>query len=291
MASVEVTCTDTGPFKPGTEIDLHASVKDGGSATAWTWHHDGTVIQGANTSAIHVKVSDATEGSYTATATVAGADVTSVPFEVQLAAEGDPAPAAAPPAATAPAEAPPVFKTEFDETPYAFTPDGKALVIQHSDADGHYLPKLLPLDPSGPPVTLSLNPDGGAAAVSRDGLWVALVTLRGGVPEVYVQPLKGGVTAERVSAAGGNAVTWSRDGKELLYLRPPEIVAVPFRIENGTFRPGAERVWARADGDYLDNTLGVGADGRVLVAITNDRANREIRVVVNWQQEIAKKLK
>jgi Tol biopolymer transport system component len=192
---------------------------------------------------------------------------------------------------TTSAAAEPVFKTEFDETPYAFTPDGKALVIQHSDADGHYLPKLLPLDPSGPPVTLSLNPDGGAAAVSRDGLWVALVTLRGGVPEVYVQPLKGGVTAERVSAAGGNAVTWSRDGKELLYLRPPEIVAVPFRIENGTFRPGAERVWARADGDYLDNTLGVGADGRVLVAITNDRANREIRVVVNWQQEIAKKLK
>jgi Tol biopolymer transport system component len=135
-----------------------------------------------------------------------------------------------------------------------------------------------------------MNPKGGA--VSRDGQWLALITSsRGGVPEVYVQPLKAGVTADRVSSAGGVAVAWSRDGRELLYLRPPEIMAVPFKIENGVFRPGAERVWARAEGDYVDGAFGVGADGRMLVAIAKDRVAREIRVVVNWQQEIAKKLK
>ncbi|HEX5069702.1 MAG TPA: protein kinase [Vicinamibacterales bacterium] len=185
----------------------------------------------------------------------------------------------------------PLFQTDFDESPYAFTMTGKSLVIQHSDANGNYLPMLLPIDPSGPPVALSASTDGGAAAVSRDDQWVAIVLFRGGVPEVYVQPLKGGVTAQRISTAGGDAVAWSRDGRELLYLRTGEIVAVPFKIENGIFRPGTERVWARLEGNYLDNTLGVGADGRMLVALTTDRVVREIRVVVNWQQEIAKKLK
>jgi len=82
----------------------------------------------------------------------------------------------------------------------------------------------------------------------------------------------------------------ARDGKEL-YPRPPEIVAVAFRLEGGRFRATGERVWSRVEGDYADDVFDVGPDGRVLVAITNSHAPREIRVVTNWQQEILKKLK
>jgi len=184
----------------------------------------------------------------------------------------------------------PILKTDLDEAPMAIAPNGKSLVIEQSDPNGRYMPRLLPLDPAGQPTTLSeLNPS--AAAVSRDSEWLAFTSRRGGTLEVYVQPLKGGVTASRISTAGGQAVAWSRDGRELYYLRPPEIVAVPFKIENGAFRPGVERVWARVEGDYLDGTLCVGADGRMLVAVAKDRVKAEIRVVVNWQQEISKKLK
>jgi serine/threonine-protein kinase len=184
----------------------------------------------------------------------------------------------------------PLLVTEFDDTPLAISPDGKSLVVEQSDQSGRYMPKLMPLDPAGALVTLSLtNPQNGA--ISTDSQWFAFITARDGVPEVYVQPLRGGVTADRVSSAGGQAVAWSRDGRELLYLRPPEIRAMSFKIENGAFRPTGERVWAKVDGDYSDGVFNIGADGRMLVAIAKEHLTREIRVVVNWQQEIAKKVK
>jgi len=83
---------------------------------------------------------------------------------------------------------------------------------------------------------------------------------------------------------------WSPSGHELLYLRAPDILAVPFTIEGGRFRPGKERVWSRVDGNYQD-VLQIGPDGRALVVVDRKATKRELRVIVNWQQEIAKKLK
>jgi len=184
----------------------------------------------------------------------------------------------------------PLLVTEFDETPMAISADGKSLIVEQSDRAGRYQPKLMPLDPPGSLTTLDAsNPHNGG--VSPDGQWFAFVASRDGVPEVYVQALRTGLTASRVSSAGGDAVAWSRDGRELLYLRPPEIRAVSFKIENGAFRLTGERVWAKVDGDYSDGVFNVGPDGRVLVAVAKEHLTREIRVVVNWQQEIAKKLK
>jgi Tol biopolymer transport system component len=127
--------------------------------------------------------------------------------------------------------------------------------------------------------------------ISRDGKLMAFVSDRGGSREVYVQPTSAGAAASPVSAGGARNVAWSRDGRELLYLRPPEIVAVAFTIEGGRFRTTGERVWSRIDGDSSDELFEAGADGRVLVAVAKNQAPREIRVVTNWQQEIARKLK
>jgi hypothetical protein len=65
---------------------------------------------------------------------------------------------------------------------------------------------------------------------------------------------------------------------------------VPFTIDGGRFRPGKERVWARVDGNYQD-ALQIAPDGRALVIVDRKNTQREIRVIVNWQQEIANKLK
>ena len=64
-----------------------------------------------------------------------------------------------------------------------------------------------------------------------------------------------------------------------------------YGVEGGRFRPTGEHVWSRVEGDYNEDVFEQGADGRVLAAIVKDRVAREIRVIVNWQQEIAKKLK
>ena len=184
----------------------------------------------------------------------------------------------------------PLSVTDFDDSPEAFLPDGTGVVVEQSTSDGRYLPTLIPLTPKGPPVVL-VPYSTSSARISRNGQLMAFLSDRGGSREVYVQPLSAGAAASPVSAGGARSVAWSRDGKELLYLRPPEIVAVAFRIEGGRFRATGERIWSRVDGNYADDVFDVGIDGRVLVAITTSQAPREIRVVTNWQQEILKKLK
>jgi hypothetical protein len=120
---------------------------------------------------------------------------------------------------------------------------------------------------------------------------MAFVSDRGGTREAYVQPMSGGGAADRVSTGGARRVIWSRDGKELLYLRPPEIVAVAFRIEGGRFRATGERIWSRVEGDYADNVFDAAPTAACSWPSRPARRPREIRVVTNWQQEILKNLK
>ena len=156
-------------------------------------------------------------------------------------------------------------------------------------SDGKYLIKLLGLDPRGAPSTL-VPFTSGSSAVSRDGQLVAFMSSRSGSLEVYVQRLTAGAVPERVSTAGGEAVAWSRDGTQLLYKRSPDIMAMPFTLEGGRFRSTGARVWSHVEGGYGDDVFDIGPDGRVLVAYSKDRIRREIRVVINWQQEIVRKL-
>jgi eukaryotic-like serine/threonine-protein kinase len=184
----------------------------------------------------------------------------------------------------------PLLVTDFDESPAVFLPDGTGVVVQQSNADGLYRETLLALPPKQPPAVL-VSFTSSDAAISRDGKLMAFLSDRSDTREVYVQPISGGAVPIRVSTGGARNVAWSRDGKDLLYLRPPEIIAVSYRIEAGTFKATGERVWAQVEGNYADGMFSVGADGRMLVALKKDQPPREIRVVTNWQQEILKKLK
>ena len=178
--------------------------------------------------------------------------------------------------------------TDLDESPEAFAPKGDALIIEQSNADGLYRPMLMAVAPIAPPkILIPENTDG--LAVSPDGQWIAYIGDNSGTNEAYVVASTGGVR-ERVSSGGAQAVTWSRDGRELFYLREPDIVAVAFRAEGGRFRTSGERVWARVEGNYTKYVFEQGADGRMLVAFSKVRSPLEIRVVTNWAAEVARKI-
>ena len=77
-----------------------------------------------------------------------------------------------------------------------------------------------------------------------------------------------------------------------MYLHEPEIIAVSYTIEGGVFRVGKERVWSRVEGNYNTDVLEISPDGRrALVEIDRKQTQREIRVIVNWQAEVAKKIR
>ncbi len=183
----------------------------------------------------------------------------------------------------------PLLVTDLDETPGAFTPDGKSLIVQQSEADGTYPLKLLSLEPPGGPVTLVPFSSNGAA-VRPDGKFAAFASRRSGTNEIYLVPLTGKGAPERVSSRGGQAAAWSVDGRELYYARPPEILAVTMQMEGGRLRPAGERVWARVEGSDPEDIFSVGPDGRILIALPKEPLVRQIRVVLGWDREVAEKL-
>ena len=83
---------------------------------------------------------------------------------------------------------------------------------------------------------------------------------------------------------------WSPNGGELLYFARTRNHGGALYDVDGQFRPGNERVWARVEGNYQD-VLQMAPDGRALVIINRQNTQRELRVIVNWQQDIAKKVK
>ncbi len=179
--------------------------------------------------------------------------------------------------------------TDRDDTPIAFTPDGKALVVEQSEADGTYPFKMLSLPPTGAPAPLVPFKSGGAT-ITRDGKLMALVSARAGRDDVYVLPLGGKGTPERVSTGGGQAVAWSSNGTELYFARFPEILVTTIRLDAGRVRASGERVWARVEGADLPTVFAPGPDGRLLLALRTEPMTPSIRVVIGWDKEIARKL-
>ena len=178
----------------------------------------------------------------------------------------------------------PLLVSEFDDTPVAFLAKGTSIIVHQADQKMAGL-HLMPLPPGSGGLKPLVSPGPYGAAVSKDEKLLAFVA-----NGVYVQPLSGGAAAQPVSSDAASGVAWSPNGRELLYLREPEIVSVTFTADGGQFHRVSDRIFSRVDGNYLSDNLNIASDGRVLVAIGRNSPVREIRVIVNWQQEIARKL-
>ncbi|MGE5344986.1 MAG: protein kinase domain-containing protein [Acidithiobacillales bacterium] len=126
------------------------------------------------------------------------------------------------------------------------------------------------------------------AALSPDGRWVAYTADYSGDEEIYVQafPEPGG--RWQVSPHGGTAPRWSRDGKELYYLRGEELVAVAVR-SRPTFSSGPEKTLFRVE--HLTTRAersvpyDVAPDGKRFVFLedqTSPNVSRRIDVALRW---------
>ncbi len=128
-----------------------------------------------------------------------------------------------------------------------FTPDGSKLLLTQFGLPTLTNILLLPATAGATATPFIATPKNERdAALSPDGRWVAFTADYSGNEEVYVQafPEPGG--RWQVSLHGGTAPRWSRDGKELYYLRGEEIVDVAVR-SGPTFSSGPEKTLFRVD--------------------------------------------
>ncbi len=136
--------------------------------------------------------------------------------------------------------------------PCSWSADGRFLAYREVGSKGSFDTWILPL-PEGRPAW-RWGPQGVDATVpafSPDGRWIAYASLESGKWEAYVRPFPGPGPRNRISGAnGGMAPTWSRDGREVLFLdgnrimttvvgpgpvlhpSPPTLtIALPFQLE------------------------------------------------------------
>jgi dipeptidyl aminopeptidase/acylaminoacyl peptidase len=118
-----------------------------------------------------------------------------------------------------------------------WSPDGQRIVFGQDRPVNLW---ILPVDAGGAPVPFARSPfNKTQAQVSPDGRWIVYTALDTGHDEVYVDSFPMAGNRRQVSVGGGMMPRWRRDGSELFYLAPDQmLMAVPVTSKNGYFDAG-----------------------------------------------------
>jgi eukaryotic-like serine/threonine-protein kinase len=186
----------------------------------------------------------------------------------------------------------------------ALSPDGRWLVLRagatSASSGGRDIFGVRPgVDTA--PVPLIVSPyDESSFGLSPDGRWIAYQSDETGRAEVFVRPFPNTNDAKtQISNGGGRAPLWSRDGRELFYLRGDNtMIAVPVTA-GAEWRDGEPRALfgLREPLTVLDPTYytpwDVGPDGRFIFARSLERGRdggAPLIVVENWLEELKAKV-
>jgi hypothetical protein len=130
--------------------------------------------------------------------------------------------------------------------------------------------------------------------LSPDGRWLAYTSDESGRFEVFVQPFPDPGARIQISTEGGEEPRWSRNGRELFYLRDERMMAVEIST-TGALKAGAPRTLF--EGRYVRSPnavagYDVAADGRFLMVqpLHPDPPTNQIHVVLNWTEELKRRL-
>jgi serine/threonine-protein kinase len=182
------------------------------------------------------------------------------------------------------------------EVPYAVTPDGKQ-VMYGSPGQPPFDLFTVRLDSERKQTPLLAAPQYSEhnAEVSPDGRWLVYQSDESGSNEIYVRRFPTLDSRSQVSNGGGTRPVWSRDGRELFYLKADgAMVAVPVERSDGTaFVMGAAK--ALFEGQYFNTLAGrtydVSPDGKRFLMIKNAapssvQAAPQLTVVLSWFEEL-----
>jgi Tol biopolymer transport system component len=131
------------------------------------------------------------------------------------------------------------------------------------------------------------------AQFSPDGTWIAFTSDRSGQDEVYVKPFTGPENMIQISTDGGKHPVWARNSKELFYRNGNQMMAVPIQIYP-IFEAGTPTLLFEGSFSYgyLDWSFSydISPDGKRFVMAKKGDTPIELNVVLNWFEEIKRKV-
>ena len=184
----------------------------------------------------------------------------------------------------------PVFPSGGFQEALDVSPDGRTLVVAERQAGRGFELFTLPVSGGGPPGKMPrIIVNSQRFRFSPDGKAVAFLSEESGRSEAYVAPVSQGEST-RISAEGASLLSWSRDGKELVYMAPDgRVVSVSVKtapsLEVGRpvtlFRVPAEKSWKHFE---------LAPDGRLLAIVNEVSGNLQpATVALHWTPESEKR--
>jgi Tol biopolymer transport system component len=170
-----------------------------------------------------------------------------------------------------------------------WSPDGQRIVFGQDRPMDLW---ILPVGAGSNPVPFARSPfNKTQAQISPDGRWIVYTSLDTGRDEVYVDSFPVAGNRRQVSVGGGMQPRWRRDGSEVFYLAPDQmLMAMPVSSKSGYFDAGRATPLFRTRLQPIGSQItGLGAfydvtpDGqRFLINGPPADAGPPITVVLNW---------
>ena len=164
--------------------------------------------------------------------------------------------------------------------------DGKYLVAVTQNQDTGF--DIERIDVLARTITLVVHSpaDEIAPTLSPSGKWLAYVTTESGAPEVYVTTFPSGEGKWQATQDGGGSPHWSRDGKQLFYVKDDRLMAVDFhdgaipQFGSATALP----LSVASDPNYLasHSAFTMTSDGRFITTQPVSQRQATIHLVTNW---------
>jgi Tol biopolymer transport system component len=201
-----------------------------------------------------------------------------------------------------------IRETGNNMSAYAFTPDGKTLILHEISPTTQNDILALPLD-----LTDRDHPKPGTAiplvqtpaaemypSLTPDGKWLAYGSNETGRSEIYVKPYQGGSGRWQISVDGGRWAIWAPNGRALYFQSlDNHIMVSDISVQGDAITHSQPRQWSpvaiRNAGDNL--SYAIHPDGQRFVVFPtaerspDEKGNAHMTFVLNFADELRRKLR
>jgi WD40 repeat protein len=182
--------------------------------------------------------------------------------------------------------------SEHLQAPMSWSPDGQLLAfIEVNPTTGRDIWVQRLSDRKAQPfVRTPFNET--APRFSPDGRWLAYASDESGHDEIYVQPYPGPGGKWLISTEGGTEPAWNPNGRELFYRSGDKMMSVDIATQPG-FAAGKPRMLF--EGQYEGASIPTAnydfsPDGQRLLMVTKESEQKQINVVLNWFEELKRRV-
>ena len=185
-----------------------------------------------------------------------------------------------------------LFSSEESDSPTSWSPDGRFLALDRAPGGDQAKQTIWIYENFGEkklyPLLITSHPPEWGATFSPDGKWLAYQSNESGRTEIYITPFPHADAKIQVSTGVSFSPKWSRDGKELFYLREDNTITVA-SLELG--KNGLQVARTTPLFKLQPPNFEISPDGqRILIyKFAENPKSSSITLITNWPSLLSKK--